>query len=107
MPMVISEVHFREIAWEPNWRHPVMLDQLPLGITPESLQAVTRHATPAKPGAMVDGEMPIPAKGHGIIATEFVGVDQRPSLDHLDRFLQQRFHTHISDHGDRHTPSLL
>src|SRR5438034_4805106 len=105
--MVIPELHFIQIEREPDGGDAVMFEQFPLRIAPESFQAVDVDATATKPRAVIDREMAIATKGQGIVPAEFVGVDQRAPLHHLDRFLQQRFRTDVRHDGHGHAPPTL
>lgn len=77
MPMVIAKLHFIEVERKFSRRDAVMFQELPLGLAPEPLEAVDVDPASTKACPVIDGQMAIATKRHGIVSAEFVGVDQR------------------------------
>jgi len=78
-----------------------------LRIAPEAFQAVDIDLAGRKPLAVIDSQMPVPTEHQGIVASEFVGIDNRASADRLDRHVQQTLGRNIADHLDLHDPVSL
>lgn len=83
----------------------MMFDEPFFGIAPEALETVDINPAPSKSLAVIDLEVPVTAAHQGIIATEFIGVNNRSSLHGLDRKIHQGLGRHVLDDFDLH-PSL-
>ena len=83
------------------------LGQSFLGIAPEAFQPIDIDLAGRKAFAMIDPQMPVPTEHQRIVASEFVGINDRASADRLDRPIQQTLGRHIPDHLDLHDPVSL
>jgi len=101
VPVIVPELHLIQVQGELVRGDPVVLEQLPLGIAPKAFEPVDMDLPPTEPLAVIDGEPPIAAERERIVAAIFIGVDQRPPLDHLDRLLQERLGRDVRYDGDR------
>ena len=101
MPVIVPELHLIQVQGELVRGDPVVLEQLPLGIAPKAFEPVDMDLPPTEPLAVIDGEPPIAAERERLVAAIFIGVDQRPPLDHLDRLLQERLGRDVRHDGDR------
>lgn len=82
-----------------------MLDESFLGVAPEALEAVDINLAPGESLAVIDLEVPVTAAHQGIIASEFIRVNDRSALHGFDREIHQGFSRHILDDFDLH-PSV-
>jgi hypothetical protein len=64
-------------------------DEPLLGIAPEAFNAIDVNLAIAEVFSMVKIDMSIAAEHEGIITLEFVGVNNAPTPDHLDRQIKQ------------------
>lgn len=71
-------------------------------IAPEAFQAVDIDLAGGKALAVIHPQMPVPAEHQRIVASEFIGVDNRAAADGLDGHVQQTLSRNISNHLDLH-----
>ena len=96
--MIIPKFHFFQVQREPFLGDAVELDEPLLSVTPEPFDAVDGDLAIAKVFAMVKIDMPVATEHERIIAVEFVGVNNAPASDHLDRQVKQCLSLDILDH---------
>lgn len=77
-----------------------MLDEPLFGVAPETFQAVDVNPAPGETFAMVDFEMPVTRAHEGIIASEFIRVNNRSTFHGADRQIHQGFSRNILDDLD-------
>jgi len=83
------------------------LGQPLLGITPETLQAVNVDLAGGKPLAVIYPQVPVATEHQGIVAAEFVGINNRATADGLDRHVQKTLGRDIPNHLDLHNAASL
>jgi hypothetical protein len=76
-----------------------MFNETFFSITPEPFQAIDIDPAIGKAFPMVNPHMFIPTKHKGIIASEFIGVDNTASAYHLDRMIQKCFRADVGNRG--------
>ena len=69
-----------------------------LRVAPEALQAVDINLAGGKAFAVIDSQMPVATEHQRIVASEFVGVDNRASADCFNGPIQQTLGRDIPDH---------
>lgn len=107
LPMIIPELHFLEIEREFFRRDAVELDQAFLGEGPEAFQTINVDFPARISLFVIDPQMAVAAEHQGIIAAEFIGVDDRSATDRFDRHIQQRGRRDVFDDVDLHYPISL
>ena len=95
--MIISKFHFFQVKREPFFGDAMEFDDSFFSVTPESFNTVNINFPVAKMFPMVDVNMPVTTEHQGIIAFEFVGINDAAAPDHFDRQIQQSFGFDILD----------
>ena len=83
----------------------MMLNESFLGIAPEAFQAVDVDLAPGEVFAVINLKVPETAEHESIVASEFIGVDDRASLNRFHREIHKGFGSDIPYHLDLH-PSI-
>ena len=83
------------------------LGQSFLRVAPEALQAVDINLAGGKAFVVIDSQMPVATEHQRIVASEFVGVDNRATADCLNGHIQQTLGRDIPNHFDLHHPVSL
>jgi hypothetical protein len=89
--MIIPELHFFQVKREPFLGDAMELDEPLFGVAPEALNAVDVDLAVAKMFTVVKIDMPVATEHKGIIAFEFVRVNNAPAPNHLDGQVKQGF----------------
>lgn len=99
--MVVTELHLVQVQGESVRAHPVVFEELSLGIAPEALEAVDVHSPAAEPSGVIDSQVAIAVEGERIVGVEFVGVHEGAPLDQLHGFVHERVSGDIWNHRNQ------
>lgn len=102
MTMIVPESHFVQVPWKVLFGDSVELGEPFLGVTPEAFQAVNINLACCKSFSMVNPQMAIPTEHQGIIAPEFIGVNDRATPDHLNGLVKQALGSDVFNHRHLH-----
>lgn len=91
MTMIVPKSHFVQIPWKVFFGDSVELCKTFLSIAPEAFQTVNINFACGKSFPMVDSQMPVTAEHQGVIAAEFVSVNDGATSDHFHSLSQQAF----------------
>ena len=84
-----------------------MFDQSLFGIAPEAFKAVDVHFATWKPFFMIDFQVPVTAAHQRVIASEFIGINDRPSAYGFNGEVEQGIGRDIFNHFDLYNPITL
>lgn len=77
----------------------MVFQQLSFGVTPEALEPIDVHFSPAKTSIVVDSQVLVTIERQRIVRMIFIGVNERPALNELDGLVHQRASTHVWNYG--------
>lgn len=78
----------------------MMFNQSLFGVRPKTFQAININFSQSKTLTMVDPQMPISTKHQGIIASEFIRIDNTSSSDQFNGHVQKGFGSYVWNHID-------
>ena len=105
--IIISKLHFFQVQRKLFLRYAVKFYQSLFGITPKTFEPVNIHFAGDKFLSMIDSQMSVTTEHQGIIASEFVGINNRTTTNSFDSHIQQRPCRYIFDNLDLNNPISL